>query len=84
MIWEEIRDGAFELPPEEPLTLVAYSAGVPRKAYVDPVAVGDPLPDMPVFLDPDTYILVPLEAAYLATWESCPEDYKEAIPGPNR
>jgi hypothetical protein len=84
VICDEIRDESFELPLEKPLTLVAYSAGVPKKAFVEPVAVGDALPDMPVFLDPATYILAPLEAAYLATWETCPDEFKEAIeaPGP--
>lgn len=79
-IWDEICDGPFELPQDQPLTLVAYSAGVPKKAFVEPVAVGDPLPDMPVFLDPDTYVLAPLEAAYLAAWQICPEDFQQAIP----
>jgi hypothetical protein len=79
-IWDEICDEPFELPQDKPLTLAAYSAGVPMKAYVEPVAVGSPLPDMPVFLDPDTYILAPLEATYRAAWETCPEVFKEAIP----
>ena len=57
VIWDEIKDEPFELPADKQLTLVAYSAGVPKKAYVDPVAVGDLLPDMPVFLDSATYIL---------------------------
>ena len=30
LVWEENCDEAFELPPEKPLTLVAYLAGVPR------------------------------------------------------
>jgi uncharacterized protein DUF4058 len=79
-IWDELGDEPFELPADKRLTLVAYSAGIPKKAYVEPVAAGDALPDMPIFLDPDTYILAPLEAAYLATWESCPEEFREAIP----
>ena len=79
VIWDEIHDEPFQLPPDKTLTLVAYSAGIPKKAYVEPVAVGDALPDMPIFLDPDTYILAPPEAAYLATWESCPEEFREAI-----
>jgi len=81
-IWDEIRDEPFELPQDKPLTLAAYSAGVPKKAYVEPVAVGDPLPGMPVFLDPDSYILASLEASYLATWETCPEVFREAIEAP--
>jgi len=80
VIWDELIDEPFELLSDKPLTLVVYSAGIPKKAYVEPVAVGDALPDMPIFLDPDTYILALLEAAYLATWESCPEEFREAIP----
>jgi hypothetical protein len=79
VIWDEIREETFELPPDKPLTLAAYSAGVPTRAYVEPVAVGDPLPEMPVFLDSDTYILAPLELTYLATWETCPEPLRELI-----
>jgi hypothetical protein len=84
VIWDEIKDEPFELPPDKQLTLVAYSAGVPMRAYVEPVGVGDPLPDMPVFLDPATYILAPLEVTYLATWETCPEPLRELIIGPSR
>jgi hypothetical protein len=84
VIWDEVQDEPFELPPDKPLTLVAYSAGWPKRAYVEPVAVGDPLPDMPVFLDAGTYILAPLEATYLATWETCPEPMRELIAAPSR
>ena len=84
VIWDEVREEAFELPSDKLLTLVAYSAGVPKTAYVDPVAVGDTLPDMPVFLDSATYILAPLEATYLATWETCPEELRELIATPAR
>ncbi len=48
-------------------------------AYVEPVAVGDPLPDMPAYLDADSYVPVPLESTYQATWASCPEDMREAV-----
>jgi hypothetical protein len=83
-IWDEIREEPFELPADKQLTLVAYSAGVPKKAYVEPVAVGDPLPDMPVFLDFGTYILAPLETTYVATWQTCPEPLRELITGSSR
>jgi hypothetical protein len=84
VIWEEIKEEPFELPPDKPLTLAAYSAGVPMRAYVEPVAVGDLLLDMPVFLDSATYILAPLEPTYLATWETCPVPMRELIAGPSR
>jgi len=81
VIWDEIQEQPFELPPDKPLTLAAYVAAVPKVAYVEPVGVRDALPDMPAYLDPDNYVPVPLEATYQATWASCPEDMREAVEG---
>jgi hypothetical protein len=83
-LWDEIRDEPFELPPEKRLTLAAYIAGVPTTAYVEPVTVGDPLPDMPVFLDRENYVLAPLEATYQETWALCPDEFKEDVLRPAR
>jgi Protein of unknown function (DUF4058) len=78
-IWDEIEEKPFELTPDKPLTLVAYFAGLPKVAYVEPVGVGDVLPDMPAYLDLDGYVPVPLESTYQATWASCPEDMRELV-----
>src|SRR5205823_5294908 len=64
VIWSEFEDEPYEAPPDKPLTLVTYVGGETRFAYVYPVAVGDALPEMPLFLDPEEYIDVPLEGAY--------------------
>jgi hypothetical protein len=80
VIWDEFHDEPFALPPEKPLVLAAYCAARPRKAYVEPVAVGDPLPPMPVFLlDQFTYVPAPLEETYTRTWEKCPRAMREAV-----
>lgn len=81
-IWGEVVDEAFELPADKRLTLASYVAGVPMRAFVEPVAVGDPLPDMPLFLDPASYVLAPLEGSYQSTWRACPEEFRERITGP--
>jgi hypothetical protein len=81
-IWDEIRDEPFQLPPDKALTVAAYSAGDPKRAYVEPVAVGDPLPGLPIFLYPDTYVPAPLEATYQATWAKCPDALREAVENP--
>src|SRR5262249_46950428 len=78
-IWDEIEDQPFELPPDKPLTLAAYVADVPKVAYVEPVGVGDLLPDMAAYLGPDSYVPVPLEATYAAAWSSCPEAMREVV-----
>jgi hypothetical protein len=76
LIWEEIGEGDYELPAGKPLTLAAYDAGPTRVAYVEPVAVGDELPKMPLFVKPETYVPAPLEESYRATWETFPEPLK--------
>lgn len=81
-IWGEVDDDAFVLPVGKPLTFVAYEAAVTTWAYIEPVAVGDRLPDMPVFLEPDFYVDLPLEATYAAAWESVPKRWRHVIEPP--
>ena len=67
------------MPAEKPLTLAAYDAGPPPTAYVEPVAVGDTLIDMPLFLAPDWYVSVPLEATYQAAYRGVPRHLREVL-----
>lgn len=84
VIWDEIDEEPFELPPDKPLTLAAYVAGdlladVETTAYVELVGVGDALPDMPAYLNRDGHVPVPLEATYQAAWATCPADFRELV-----
>jgi hypothetical protein len=72
VIWDRLNEEPFELPPDKPLTLAAYAVGMEIVAYVDVAAVGDPLPDMPIFLTGDHYVLCPLESTYQTAWEQFP------------
>ena len=83
LIWDRVRDEPFELPPDKPLAVASYAAGVPIRAYVEPVAVGDAVPDLPVFLTPDRYVTCPLNATYEQSWAVFPKPLKgplEALP----
>jgi Protein of unknown function (DUF4058) len=81
-IWDEFVEEEFALPSDQPLTLAAYDAGPPPVAYVEPIAVGDALPDMPVFLRPDYYVPAPLEESYRITWdEFFPTPMKRLLEG---
>jgi hypothetical protein len=71
-----------QLPADKPLTLAAYAAGSATVAYVEPVAVGDVLPDMPIFLTPDWYVPCPLEATYQTTWGVFPAALKGPLESP--
>jgi hypothetical protein len=78
-IWREISDNPFELPAGEPLTLAAYSAGPIKRAWVEPTAVGRTLLDMPLFLEPEIYVNVPLEATYQAAYRGVPRRWKQVL-----
>ena len=76
LIWDEISDQPFMLPPGKPLTLAAYQCAPIKTAYVEPVAVGDRLPDMPLFLHDEWHVQTPLEEAYQAAWGVMPAPIK--------
>ncbi|OAI54676.1 hypothetical protein AYO44_14500 [Planctomycetaceae bacterium SCGC AG-212-F19] len=71
-LWDEFEEEELERPADKPLTLVSYDAGPERVAYVEFVAVGDVLPDMPIFLKPGYYVPAPLETTYQSTWNAFP------------
>jgi hypothetical protein len=81
-VWDRLRDEPFELPPDKPLTAVAYEVGTETVAYIEPFAVGDALPDMPVFLAPGQYVYCPLEATYQTAWEQFPAPLKGPLEAP--
>ena len=76
LIWDEVPGYPFELPPGKPLTLAAYQAEPTKTAYLEPVEVGQSLPDMPLFLVEDWYVNVPLEETYQATWNVLPVELR--------
>lgn len=67
--------------PDQPLSLAAYRADTCPTAYFEPVAVGNVLPDMPLFLTPDRYVNVPLETTYQTAWRGVPQRWKRVIVG---
>lgn len=81
-IWDEIAGEPFSLPPDKPLTLAAYEVGHDINAYIETVAVGEPLPDMPLFLVAEGHILIPLETIYQAAWDTVPVRWQRVIAPP--
>jgi hypothetical protein len=79
VIWEELTGQAFVAPAGKPLTLVAYESSATVRAYVEPFAVGDDLPDMPLFLEPGAHVLVPLEATYRSAFAAVPRRWRTVL-----
>ena len=80
-IWERYDDQPYLLPPDEVLTLASYVAGPCPEAYLEHLATGSPLVDMPLFLTPERYINAPLKATYLAAYRGLPAFYRDVLEG---
>ncbi len=78
-IWEEVESKPFQLPADKPLTLVTYECGANTRAYIDPVAVGDALPDMALFLETSRCVMVPLEHTYQTAFAVMPRRWRDVL-----
>jgi hypothetical protein len=78
-VWEEIAGEEYRPPGGQPLTVAAYETALTVRAYVRPVAVGDPLPEMPLFLEPNGCVQVPLEATYHTAFVAMPRRWREVL-----
>jgi hypothetical protein len=78
-IWSRMTDYDFHLPEGKLLTVASYSAGTVQRAFVEAVAAGDPLPEMPLFLETERYVKVPLDETYQATFDAVPKRWREKL-----
>jgi hypothetical protein len=78
-IWSEIVEDDFQLPPDKPLTLASYSAGDVIRAFIEPAAVADELPSMPLFLEAEVYVPVPLETTYRNAFAAVPNRWRDEL-----
>ncbi len=74
-------DEPYNLPIDELLTLASYAAGPQVDIYLEHVAVGAALPEMPLFLRPDRYVNVPLEPTYQAAYRGMPAFWRDVLEG---
>ncbi len=82
VIWDYLEGDEGEhytQPPGEPFTLASYIAANPVVSFVEPVAVGGVLPEMPLFLTKERYINVPLEETYLDAYRGLPRRFKQIL-----
>lgn len=77
-----IRSGEYVLPRNRLLTCVSYIGGAASEAFIEPFAVGQPLPDMPLFLTSEVYVSVPLAATYQSAFDGIPSYWREVLSSP--
>jgi hypothetical protein len=78
-IWEEITGQKYVPPPGKPLTLAVYECHDAFRAHVEPLAVGDRLPDMPLFLQLGRHVMIPMDVTYQTAWKSIPHNLRDKI-----
>ena len=72
----------FRFDPDKPLSLMSYVASPGSRAFVEPVAVGDELTTMPLFLTTEEYVPVPLGPTYEAAWRALPAFWRDVLTSP--
>jgi hypothetical protein len=80
-LWAALGGEPYAAPPDKPLTLAAYTAGLTKVCYVEPFAVGDALKAMPLFLSTEGYVSVPLEESYQAAYRGVPRRWQRVLEG---
>jgi len=81
-IWSEFADSGFALPSDKPLTLATYAVeGMVKRAFINSVAVGDALPELPLYLTPEGWVRVPLESTYRAALDAVPRRLRDVLEG---
>jgi hypothetical protein len=81
-IWSHFDPQPAEVPAENPLTVASYLAGWQPEAWLEHLAVGDPLPEMALFLTDEICVPLPLDATYDAAFGKTPAFWREVLERP--
>jgi hypothetical protein len=79
LIWTELGQDPVDLPPEKPLQVVSYLSEGKVSSFIEPLAIGDRLPEAPLFLEGGRFVPLPLESTYLKSFESVPRHLREEV-----
>jgi hypothetical protein len=79
-IWEAITGDVWQPFNDQPLSVASYCAKTPPAAYVDPLNIGQTLPQAPLFFTTDR-VNVSLEDTYMAAYRGVPERWKRVLEG---
>lgn len=87
VLWESLGGAASDRFDAAPAAM-SYEA-IPRavelpqvKAHLEPLEVGQSLPDMPLFLGNGEYVMAPLQVTYDAAFDALPRRWQEELLAP--
>ena len=80
-VWQRLEstEVPYDLPANDLLTLASYVAADPVDIYLEHPPLGSPLAEMPLFLRPDRYVGVPLEATYQEAFRTMPAFWRAVL-----
>jgi hypothetical protein len=78
-IWDRLGQSPNEWPTDRNRGIMSYDAGEVITAYLEPMAIGDNLPEVPLFLGSSRYISLPLQSAYDVSWAAFPRVLKPLL-----
>jgi len=80
-VWKELTGKAFTPPEGKPLTIASYVAlgANTFQAHVEPLAVGDRLPGMRLYLSGEFYVKTPLDETYQTAWQGFPAPLRAVV-----
>ena len=79
-IWDRFEDDdPLEVAAPHNRFFASYEADGVNTAFIESLAVGDPLPSMPLFIAPAAHILVPLEDTYNQAWTDTPRSVRQFV-----
>ena len=80
-LWDDATGEEAPKPPAgRPLAALAYeTGGNASRAYVEPFAVGETVPSVPLFLEPNACVMPPLDETYRAAYAVMPRRWREVL-----
>ena len=79
VVWEKLGQPWLVADARHPLAVASFAAGRTVRVYLEPLAVGDALPDMPMFLAAGQHVRLPLERSYRSTFHRLPAHLRTAF-----
>jgi hypothetical protein len=78
-VWEEVSGQEYALPAGKPFTMAAYEVDLSIRCYVRHAAVGERLPEIPLFLKPKGCVQAPLDSTYEAAFAAMPRRWRQVL-----
>ncbi len=82
-VLDELTEFDITLPADKQLTVASFVGDPVPDFFLEPMAVGTPVPEMPLFLTPEVYIQVPLDTTYQSAWEAVPSFWRDVLTAPH-